>query len=401
MVGDKRKREISMRSTKKYIMILLLGLTLIIAGCGKDVAVEAEVPEPTETVEQTEVPEVTEAPKETAVPEVTATPEPTGTLEPTGTPEPTQEPQMTEKPKQEARLIQGFCKNLNEEGFATEPTGSFWLKLENGMAEIVRSDGDMSEYLLEEIKKLDIPEELPAWGGEYFIQEQDKSYRVVLTVDIEEDMLPSFEIPEGWEYEFGAPRIGTFMGYKEEDAGASPMSDGNYFGYEDRLAQGCSTYCACWNLYKRCSASSCLQPEKYGVEKMFDENRRDAWVEGVPGPGIGETFQETTLEHGGWIPVFNYTEMCIVNGYAKNETVWQENNRVKSMKLYFENEYMGLITLEDTMQPQYIDLSAVKMQVGNGCEVTFRFEIVEVYPGTKYDDTCISGLIMEFEGRSH
>ena len=124
-------------------------------------------------------------------------------------------------------------------------------------------------------------------------------------------------------------------------------------------------------------------------------------AEGVEGPGIGEFFEVTQLDHGGWVPIFSYNEMCIVNGYAKNETVWQENNRVKSMKLYFENEYMGTITLEDTMQPQYIDLSPVNITVGNGCEARFRLEITEVYPGTKYDDTCVSGVIVEYEGRSH
>ncbi len=408
-----------MQFGKKSIFIILLGLTLMIAGCGKDAAVEADAPEATETVEQTETseateepesmeaPEPTETPKPTEVPEPTATQEPTEASKPTATSEPSEEPQVTEEPKQEARLIQGYCVNPDKQGYwsnamyMSEPIGSFWLKEDNGAVEIVRSNGDLSESLLEEIKMLEIPDELPAYGVSYNIQEQDNRYEVTLTVDIEEDMLPTFAIPEGWEYQFGAPRIGSFMGYEEGNASATPMADGDCFGYEDRLAQGCSTYCACWNSYIRGSVSSSLESEKYGVYELFDQGRLDAWAEGVAGPGIGEFFEVTQLDHGGWVRFFSYTEMCIVNGYAKNETVWQENNRVKSMKLYFENEYMGTITLEDTMQPQYIDLSPVNMKVGNGCEATFRFEITEVYPGTKYDDTCISGVIIEYEGRSH
>ena len=72
---------------------------------------------------------------------------------------------------------------------------------------------------------------------------------------------------------------------------------------------------------------------------------------------------------------------------------------MKSMKLYFMDEYMGTITLEDTMLPQYVDLSPVSIRVSNGCEAKFRFEITDVYKGTKYDDTCISGIVVEFEGR--
>ncbi len=411
-----------MKFTRGYLIILLLGLTLLISGCGKDATVAAdapevtempevtEVPEATATPEPTKVPEPTEVPEATVTPELTEVPEPTATPEPTVTPEPTATPEpaeVPEQPEQEARLLQGFCVNPDKDGYLSngmymsEPIGSFWLKIDNGTVEIVRSNGDLSEFLLEEIKKLDIPDELPAWGEIYTIQEQDKNYNVILTVDIKEDMLPSFTIPEGWEYQFGAPRIGSFMGYEEGNASATPMADGNYFGYEDRLSDGCSTYCACWNSYMRGSVSSSLQPEKYGVYELFDKDRLDAWAEGVAGPGIGEVIEVIQLEHGGWVPIFSYNEMCIVNGYAKNETVWQENNRVKSMKLYFENEYMGTITLEDTMQPQYIDLSPVNMKVGNGCEANFRFEITEVYPGTKYDDTCISGLIVEYEGRSH
>lgn len=384
-----------MRFAKTRKIIILLGLTLMLGGCGKGAAVEADDPN------------VAEASEVAATPEPTEMPESSKTPEPTETPASVEEPQVTEKPGREARLLQGYCVNPYEDGYwsngmyMSEPIGSFWLKEDNGSVEIVRSNGDLSEALLEEIKKLEIPDELHVCGVSYYIQEQDKEYKVILTVDIEEDMLPSFTIPEGWEYQFGAPRIGSFMGYAEGDASAIPMADGDCFGYEDRLAQGCSTYCGCWNSYIRGSVSSILQPEKYGVYELFDQDRRDAWAEGVEGPGIGEFFEVTQLDHGGWVPIFSYNEMCIVNGYAKNETVWQENNRVKSMKLYFENEYMGTITLEDTMQPQYIDLSPVNITVGNGCEATFRFEITEVYPGTKYDDTCVSGVIVEYEGRSH
>lgn len=307
-----------------------------------------------------------------------------------------------------SRLIQGYI--IDYDVYATsisgmaayKPLGSFVMKKENGKTEFLKCNLKISDEILKEIASVEIPQ-LPVESNEYIydIDTQDGTVRVIFTTEIEEDMMPSFQFQDDWDYCFDEVRIGTFMDYNLEDAGAIPVTHGDYFGYEDRLAQGCSTYCGGNGVYYSGEASSTLDEVKYGVNNLFDSYRRDAWVEGVEGSGIGETFEITYLEDGAWNRIFSYNEMCIVNGYAKNEHTWSENNRVKSMKLYFENEYMGTITLKDTMQPQYIDLSDVNMTAGNGCAVNFKFEITEVYPGSKYDDTCISGLVIEYEGRSH
>jgi hypothetical protein len=236
------------------------------------------------------------------------------------------------------------------------------------------------------------------------IYDEEYIYTVNVTAVTREGAIQTFEIPEDWGYQFGVPKIGSFKDYDWEiSASAIDMEGGTVFGYEDRLSAGCSTWCGCNSYYCEATASSSLAPqgnETYGVENLNDAYRMDAWAEGVPGDGIGETFEIREMYHGIGDDVFRYNEMCIVNGYAKDEKTWQENNRVKSMKLYFMDEYMGTIILEDTMLPQYIDLSPVAMKVGNGCEAKFRFEITEVYKGTKYDDTCISGIVVEFEGRN-
>ena len=48
------------------------------------------------------------------------------------------------------------------------------------------------------------------------------------------------------------------------------------------------------------------------------------------------------------------------------------------------------------MKPQYIDLTPLQMKVGNGREAVFQFSIAEVYEGSKYDDTCITGIEIGF-----
>lgn len=211
-----------------------------------------------------------------------------------------------------------------------------------------------------------------------------------------------YELPEGWNYQFSTPEIGSFKGYEDDAADATDMENGSAYGFDDWLAQGCSTWCGCSEFYSEAKASSTLPKQgnvSYDAWHLSEMTRENVWAEGVPGDGVGETIEIRQLYQGTGDDVFSYNQLCIVNGYAENEKKWQENNRVKSLKFYFEDEYMGTITLEDTMKPQYIDVSPVKMTVGNGCEAKFRFEIAEVHKGTLYDDTCITGIVLEFDGR--
>ncbi len=306
--------------------------------------------------------------------------------------------------------IRAICYKAKDRNYNSEFVGSFMLQVDQGVATFLESDYPFSERLIWKIEKAG--QTLPLSSGMSYsdlatvgfdIYDEEYIYTVNVTAVTREGAIQTFEIPEGWEYQFGVPKIGSFKDYDWEiSASAIDMEGGTVFGYEDRLSAGCSTWCGCYSYYCEATASSSLAPqgtETYGVENLNDAYRMDAWAEGVPGDGIGESIEIREMYHGGGDDVFRYNEMCIVNGYAKDETTWLENNRVKSMKLYFMDEYMGTITLEDTMLPQYVDLSPVSIRVSNGCEAKFRFEITDVYKGTKYDDTCISGIVVEFEGR--
>ena len=212
---------------------------------------------------------------------------------------------------------------------------------------------------------------------------------------------PSFNLPKNWNYQFGAPQIGSFKGYDGESAGAIDLDDGNIFGYDERLTQGCSSWCGCQIYLCEVNASSVLADQgkvSYKASHLAEGNRENVWSEGVEGVGIGESIEIKQMYMGSGEAELSFYSICIVNGYAENETKWKENGRVKSLKLYFEGEYMGLITLEDTMNPQYIDISAVQMRVGNGFDANFKFEIADVYEGSKYDDTCLTGIVIDFNG---
>ncbi len=212
---------------------------------------------------------------------------------------------------------------------------------------------------------------------------------------------PEYHLPEDWNYQFDTPEIGSFKAYDSEGTHVEDMANGKLYGFDEWFA-ACSSWCACAYFKSVPKASSTLQTLgsiSYGAENLSSDSRENVWAEGIPGDGIGETIEICQVYMGSNDDDLCFTQLCIVNGYAKDEKKWTENNRVKSLKLYFEDEYMGLITLHDTIHPQYIDISPVKMTAGDGCLAKFRFEIAEVYKGTLYDDTCLTGIVIEFDGR--
>ena len=205
-------------------------------------------------------------------------------------------------------------------------------------------------------------------------------------------------------------------------------------------------------LYK---ATSTLNAEgyNYSSNNLNSLNFETAWVEGVKGHGIGEKITLRMQEYG-WVDPCDFgfigsfeegyrvmteeefnksdsslfyekdedryltyqeylnntkelirndtdngyyntlTGFYIVNGYAKNEEVFKANSRVKKLKLTLDGKEEYIIELEDTMNPQLIDIvykQEPSFEVFNPIEATF--EILEVYPGDKYEDTCITSLI--------
>lgn len=173
------------------------------------------------------------------------------------------------------------------------------------------------------------------------------------------------------------------------------------------------------------ASSELASPDgRYAPENLHSNYGRDhAWAEGVEGSGIGESicitsccsyqsyqslwdwcsgyvgFSEGDIEPDICDGYMRYTEICVVNGYAKNQTLWEENGRVKRLLMYVENKPYAYLELEDTIYPQYFILPVDAIKAADGVDVHFQFVIEDVYPGTKYEDTCLTGLVVEFMGR--
>lgn len=191
--------------------------------------------------------------------------------------------------------------------------------------------------------------------------------------------------------------------------------DAPNYGFEDWQWPGCSKWCHIIVFANQATASSELASasDRYCAQNAVWENRELAWAEGAEGAGIGEyivydqiVFSGNLIEPNGNKILragsygddgyIDYTQICIVNGYARDAEVWQENGRVKTLMMYVYDQPYARLELEDTINPQYFTIPEGDICVANGGEVSFKFVIEEVYPGTMYEDTCITGIVVDF-----
>jgi hypothetical protein len=169
----------------------------------------------------------------------------------------------------------------------------------------------------------------------------------------------------------------------------------NYENYWDVLMPGCSWYCG--GLVERITASSVLPAQgdfTYDAKNAGDFSYKTAWVEGVKGPGIGEYLEYAFAPESSRVH-----EIKIANGYIKSEKAYKENARVKRLKLYHNGKAYAILNLKDERSEQvftvgpfgfeYYKLDDEKRPTKSW---TLRFEILEVYPGTRFTDTAISEI---------
>lgn len=158
--------------------------------------------------------------------------------------------------------------------------------------------------------------------------------------------------------------------------------DPGYQDYFDVLDCGCSWYC--YGEASVSGSSSHLKSQgqfSYNQNKVSDFSVRTAWIEGVEGDGIGEWVEFTV---GRATPI---TEVYIVNGYAKSQKAFQNNSRVKQLKIYENGKPYAILNLKDCRSIQVFKLGTSKGLCGK-----IRFEIMDVYKGDLYEDTAISEI---------
>ena len=182
------------------------------------------------------------------------------------------------------------------------------------------------------------------------------------------------------------------------DKDAISKVDETMESYWDIIGGGCSWYCG--GGPKEVTASSFLKSQgeiNYEPKNAHDLNYKNVWVEGVDGYGIGEyllyTFEGTS-------PRIN--EIIIVNGYVKSKTAWENNSRVKKLKVYIDNKPYAILNLLDIRGSQSFKVEPIGNNDRNDWDVlktkpdwTLKFEILDVYKGLKYDDVVISEIYFD------
>ncbi len=169
-------------------------------------------------------------------------------------------------------------------------------------------------------------------------------------------------------------------------------------GYWDIIGVGCSWYCG--GGLDTNSASSSLKSFKginYSAKNIHDLNYKTAWIEGVPGYGIGES---VTYHFPPQNP--RITEIIIVNGYIKSEQTWKDNSRVKKLKMYIDDKPFAILNLADSRQEQHFKFEPLGYgdrknwdELNKKPWWTIKFEILDVYKGDKYDDTAITEIYFD------
>ncbi len=163
--------------------------------------------------------------------------------------------------------------------------------------------------------------------------------------------------------------------------------------YEQFYSPACSWYCG--GSVDKVTASSHLSPQganTYEAGNLHDFDHETAWAEGVEGDGIGEY---VIYEFPGNCP--RVTTVNILNGYVRNSKDWEANSRVRKLRLYYNDSPVGILELEDSrsMQRFEVGLFGYGPAADDAPKWTLKFEILEVYPGTRYNDTVISDIYFD------
>jgi hypothetical protein len=155
------------------------------------------------------------------------------------------------------------------------------------------------------------------------------------------------------------------------------------------------------------AATSSLK-EKYNPAKAFDRDIRTSWVEGKPDDGIGEkiAFHVSTIDWIRIMPGFGVQKYFKMNNRLKKARISIYETREIAVHQY-DTEYSFGKLVKTTILNFKDDMFMQKFYIGITEERKFKpkystsledygyiaiLEIIEVYRGTRWRDTCIAEI---------
>lgn len=118
--------------------------------------------------------------------------------------------------------------------------------------------------------------------------------------------------------------------------------------------------------------------------KEGEDDKYRAWAEGVDGHGIGEWLELSLSKPE------KLSALEIETGYAGTDEMFKANGRPSEMEVTLNGKHRFMASLRDTRYEQLIHIRGYTQPVSK-----IRLTIKQVYPGKRFEDTCISrvGLV--------
>lgn len=129
--------------------------------------------------------------------------------------------------------------------------------------------------------------------------------------------------------------------------------------------------------YKDCTSYLTEGDKKYTIDNLSEIRIDSPWVEGVSGNGEGE----------GFTIIGNNQYLLVVNGFISinKPYLYEYNSRVRELRITgSKSDKTKILEVIDTPNPQTVDISFLDKED----DTIVRIE--SVYPGKKYQDTCLS-----------
>ena len=144
----------------------------------------------------------------------------------------------------------------------------------------------------------------------------------------------------------------------------------------------------------------------YAQRNLTDKRSRTSWCEAAEGSGArrdetdGEWFQvavacrDTEAEH--------ILGLEIVSGFGTKKSEWKKNNRIEEARLQVtldgEEKLVAKVILADRMGSQFVEFPGAVL-CKRDKTIRARMEIISVYQGDQYTDTCVSQIALYPRGK--
>lgn len=129
----------------------------------------------------------------------------------------------------------------------------------------------------------------------------------------------------------------------------------------------------------------------YGIEQAFDGRVKTAWCV----KGFKNEWAKVHIPESQYIQdkgIMNVYRIVMYNGLCINKNLYISNNRIKKIKAEFSGGQTRILELKDgTLEEQKFRINIKAKWV--------KLTILEIYRGSKYNDTCISDI--RFETTTH